>query len=123
MQVPVVGVRLHFAVGELAHLFADRHQRLVETAVADRGVVVTAASVRPAGPGARRCRRISPSSGPRQRRSTTASGEPEIGGTHHLALAHRNAALDLRQVFADPDLDDQFLDLARAVPASCMRSA
>ena len=38
--------------------------------------------------------------------------QPDIGRAHDLALAHRNAALDLREVFADPDLDDQFLDLA-----------
>ena len=38
--------------------------------------------------------------------------EPDIGRPHDLALAHRNAALDLGEVFADPDLDDELLDLA-----------
>ena len=38
--------------------------------------------------------------------------QAEIGRAHDLALAHRNAAEDLREVFAEPDADQQFLDLA-----------
>src|SRR5262249_28879699 len=40
-------------------------------------------------------------------------GEADIGGTHDLALTHGNAALNLGEIFADPDLDEQFLDLAQ----------
>jgi hypothetical protein len=36
----------------------------------------------------------------------------EIGGAHDLALAHGNAALNLGEVFTDPDLDDQLFDFA-----------
>ena len=38
--------------------------------------------------------------------------EAEVGGPHDLALAHGNAARDLREIFAEPDLDEEFLDLA-----------
>ena len=50
-------------------------------------------------------------------RGLQASGDrggrqPHIGGARKLALAHRDAALDLGKVFAEADLDDQLLDLA-----------
>jgi hypothetical protein len=38
--------------------------------------------------------------------------QAEIGQPHDLALAHRNAAEDLRQILAEPDADQQLLDLA-----------
>src|SRR5262249_55529796 len=41
--------------------------------------------------------------------------EPDIGGTYDLALAHGDAALNLGEIFADPDLDEQFLDLAQCI--------
>ncbi len=48
------------------------------------------------------------------RAATAAAREPEIGQPHDLALAHRNAAEDLREIFAEPDADEQLLDLAEA---------
>ncbi len=48
-----------------------------------------------------------------QARRHRGRGQSEIGGTNDLALAHRNAAQNLRQKFADPDLDQEFLDLAQ----------
>ena len=110
-QVPVVGVRLDFAVGKLAHLFADRAERFLETAIAHGRVVVLTHQLDQAGAafdiaGHERFERASEPLGDRQAR------QPDIGRADDLALAHRNAALDLREIFADPDLDDEFLDLA-----------
>jgi hypothetical protein len=48
----------------------------------------------------------------RQMRRDRCGIEAEIGKTRDLALAHRYATEDLRQVFAEPDADDQFFDLA-----------
>jgi hypothetical protein len=44
--------------------------------------------------------------------------QAEIGGAHHLALAHRNAAEHLREVFAEPDAYQQRLGFTEA---SCSR--
>jgi hypothetical protein len=41
--MPLLRVRDHVAVGELAHLIANAVERLVEPAIADRGVLVVAA--------------------------------------------------------------------------------
>ena len=41
-------------------------------------------------------------------------GQPEIGRPHDFVLADRDAAHDLRQIFAEPDPDQRLLDLARA---------
>ncbi len=40
--------------------------------------------------------------------------DAEIGRAHHLALADRDATLDLREIFAKPDADQQLLDLGEA---------
>ena len=40
--------------------------------------------------------------------------EPEIARPHHLALAHRNAAEHLGEVFAEPDAHQQVFQLAEA---------
>lgn len=41
--------------------------------------------------------------------------EPHVGKPRNLALAHGNAADDLRQIFAESDLQDQPLDITQAV--------
>jgi hypothetical protein len=38
--------------------------------------------------------------------------QAEIGGADHLALVHRDAAEDLRQILSEADADDEFLHLA-----------
>ena len=43
--------------------------------------------------------------------------QAEVGGPHHLALAHRNAAQDLRQIFGEAQLQDQPLALAEGAGA------
>jgi len=49
----------------------------------------------------------------RQARGDRIRGDPDIGRTHDLALAHGNAALNLGEVFTDTELNQQFLDLAQ----------
>ena len=41
-EMPIVGMRHHLALGELAHLLADRIERIVEPAIADRHAVMAA---------------------------------------------------------------------------------
>ena len=114
----------HLAVGELAHLVADGFERVVEAAGADRGVMAGAhqldqarAVLRGVAGGDQRVDLG------RHARGNRGGGQAEIGRAHDLALADRNAAEDLREIFAEPDADEQFLDLARAGRSSCMRSA
>ena len=49
----------------------------------------------------------------RQARRHVGDAQAEIGGADDLALAHWNAAQDLRQEFTDADRDQQLLDLAQ----------
>ena len=89
-------------------------ERFVEPAIADRRLVVPAHQLDQAGAALdiarghqafeRSCHALGDRSG----------REPDIGRPHDLALAHRNAALDLREILADPDLDDELFDLAEA---------
>jgi len=113
--VPGLRVRHHFAVGELAHFLADRIEGVVETAVADGGVV--AMDHQFDQPGAVRDR-VAGADQPFHRGVQAGAdlfaGEPEIERAHELALAHRNAAEDLGEVFTDPDADDELLDVAEA---------
>ncbi len=46
--------------------------------------------------------------------ATTAAAKTEIGQPHDLALAHRNAADDLREIFAGADAHQEFLGFAEA---------
>ena len=52
--------------------------------------------------------------GGRHARRDRGRRQPEIGQPHDLALAHRNAAEDLGQIFAGADADDEILGLAEA---------
>ena len=49
----------------------------------------------------------------RHARGDRRGGQAEIGRPHDLALADRDAAQDLREIFAEPDADEQFLDLGK----------
>ena len=108
-------LRCDFAVGELAHLLADRFERVVEAAITDRRVAVYAHQFGEPRAARRRvagadqvldCRR--------HVRRDRGSGQAEIGGPRDLALAHGNAAEHLRQIFAGADAHDQLLGLAEA---------
>ena len=100
-------------VGELAHFLADRLERFVEAAGADgrRRAACPISSTSRARRGAVLPNAIRFSTAGVSR-AATAAGETEIGEAHELALAHRNAAEDLRQIFAGADAHQQFLDLA-----------
>ena len=47
----------------------------------------------------------------RHARGHRGGRQAEIGRAHDLALADRDAALDLGEIFAEPDADDQLFDL------------
>ena len=106
-------MRNDLARGELAHLLADRFQRVVESAIADHGLVLLADQFdqarAPRGGVAVRDQSFDRWRHAARRRPRR---QAEIGQAHDLALAHRDAAEDLRQIFADADPDDQFFDLA-----------
>ena len=52
---------------------------------------------------------------PRHAGGDRRRGEPDIGGPHDLALAHGNAAQNLGEIFAEPDLDDELLDFTQRI--------
>ena len=123
-QVPCLRVRHHLVVGEFAHLLADRIERLVEAAGADRRAVLLRASVRRGGRGAAPCCRWRSecSTAGVHRAPPPPPAEPEIGEPHDLALAHRNAAEDLRQIFAGADAHQKLFDLAETARSPSCRS-
>ena len=57
---------------------------------------------------------ISASTAGVSRAAVAAAVEPEIGRPRDLALAHRDAAEHLRQVFAGTDADQKLFDVAEA---------
>ena len=89
-EMPAVGMRPHLAVGEFAHLFADRLERIVEAMIDERTAphqldepraIFRVVAVRE--------QLLDPE---RDARGHLRAGEAEIGGSHDLALADRNAA-------------------------------
>src|SRR5262249_33125784 len=110
--MPSLRLRCDLAVGKLAHLLADRSQRLVQAAVADCAILVglhafdetrALLDMRSRERLQRACQ--TPRCGLRSK--------PQIGRTHDLALAHGNAALNLREIFANPEPHEQLFDLAQ----------
>ena len=111
--MPALGVADHLAVGKLAHFLADRFQRVVEAAGADRGVVALAHQFDQAGAALRGIAVDDQALDVAlDARGNLRGREAEIARPHQFALAHRNAADDLRQIFAERDAHQQFLDLA-----------
>ena len=110
-EVPALRPSCDLAVGEPAHLVAYRSQLLVYARAADGDVVRAFQQCHQ--PGAALC-----IAGPGQH--FERPGHPlrhrccrqtEVGRPHEFARAHGNAALNLREIFAEPDLDGQFVDL------------
>ena len=99
--------------GEIVRL-ADRIERLVEAAGADRRALLLAHQFGKPRPVRRR---IAGSNelldSWRNARRHRGRAQAEIGQAHDLALAHRDAAEDLRQIFAGADPDQKVLDLAK----------
>ena len=106
-------MRHHLALGELAHLIADCFQRLVETAVANRRAMMLAHQV---GEARAVFRRVAGRDQVLDFRRDAVRHlfelQSKIARAHHLALAHRDAAEHLREVFAEADPDDQLFKLA-----------
>ena len=112
-QVPLLGARRHLAVGELAHLLADRFERVVETAGADRRLLpLPHQRGEPCAAGRRVAGGDEVLDRGRHPRGRGASGEAEVGEPHDLALAHGDAAEDLCKIFPGADAHQEFLDLA-----------
>src|SRR5690242_3179249 len=99
--VPALRASDHLAIGEFAHLVADRVQRLVKSATADRNAVVLAYQFdqarAPLGG-------IAVGKEALDHRIDACSNlsrrQAEIGRAHNFALAHRNAANDLGNILA-----------------------
>jgi hypothetical protein len=114
--MPLLRKRHDLTVGEFAHLVADGIERVVEPGGADRCVVLLAHQFREPRAALRGIavsdqmldRRVQP-------RRHRGRRKPQIRQPDDLALAHRNAADDLRQIFAGADADQKLLDLAEIV--------
>ena len=114
-QVPAMGVGRHPVVGKAAELLAHQAEFLVEGAVAEGGNTLALGHDR----GQPHPRRVTITRAQTRHRRIGAEGrqhrlaDPDIGGPDDLALAHRDAAGDLGEVFAAADGQDQPLDLAQ----------
>ena len=102
-------------VGEAAHFDADRLEGLVEPGIADRALVRS----RRFGPRARaRFSTVLPvaisSATAPSRSGAMRFRQAEIGEADDLALVHRDAAENLREIFAQADAGQQLLGLAEA---------
>ena len=113
-KMPAVGVGHDLALGEFSHFLADRFERVVETVIQHQ---------RTAAPHqldeARAVLRIVAAGDPtldsgRHPRRDLRAPQAEIGGPDDLALADRDAADGLREVFADTHADGQRFELAQS---------
>ena len=115
-QMPLLRMRHHLAFGELAHLLADGFERIIEAAGTDGRVVSELHQLDQ--PGA--VRRGVALRNQLLDRGSDARGDrrgmkSEISKADDLALAHRNPAQDLRQIFAGADPHDEVFDLTETV--------
>jgi len=106
-------MRRHLAVGEFAHLLADRVERVFEPGRADCRLVLLAHQLGEPGT-ARRGVAVDDQmlDGRIEARRHHRSADAEIAEAGDLTLAHGNAADDLRQIFAGADAHQEILDLA-----------
>ena len=116
--MPVLRVADHFTVGKFPHFFPDRFQRFIETTRANRGAMACAYQFDQAGAllgvrafGDETFERRVDAGGDLGRR------QAKIRRPNHLTLAHRDAAHDLREVFAKPDADEQVFGLSEGARA------
>ena len=110
LQVPVMGEGGDLLVGIAAELVADHLQLVVEAGGAEGGAPVVVAHQRD---------QAHPRLGGVAMRDQRGGGGAGRGQCHadvlhagDLALAHRDAAMDLGEVFAEADLEEQRLHLA-----------
>ena len=107
--MPFLRVRHDITLDELAHLVTDGRKRFLEPTLADARIAPIADELDET----RAATGIAIHEAFRRSGKTASRGlhgKPEIGGTHDLARAHGDAALHLREILTDPDLDQQFLD-------------
>ncbi len=104
-------VRQQLVLGEPAELLADQLQRVVlERPVAQPVLLDQRGQARPAGG------IVAPDQGAYRGGAKGIDGivvQAERAQPDDLALAHRNAALDARQIFAERDREDQLLEVAQ----------
>ena len=114
-QVPLMRVRHDLAFGELAHLVADRLERLVEAAIADGRAMMLAHQVgKPRAVFRGVAGRDQFLDFRRDAVRNLFERQSKIARAHHLALAHRDAAEHLREEFAKADPDEELFQLAEA---------
>ena len=106
-----MGKRHHLFVGITAELVADHLQLGIEPGRAKgRAAVVVAHQGHQSGAGGGRVALRHQAECSLARLGL----DPEVREARQLSLAHRDAAMDLVQIFAKADLQDQRLDLAKA---------
>ncbi len=108
-QVPAMRVGHHLVVGIAAELVADHLEVVVESGRAEgRAAMIVAHQHDQRGARLGRAARRDQGCG----RAFRRPGHAKIGRPRGLPLAHRDAAGDLGEVFAEADLKDQRLHLA-----------
>ena len=114
LQMPFMGMGRHIVGGEFVHLAADGLQRLVEAGGADRlGGAIMVDQLGEAGAVGRCVAGRDEAVDLRNAAGGDVGGrQAEIREADELALAHRNAAEDLRQIFGEGDAGEEILDLA-----------
>jgi hypothetical protein len=111
LQVPFLRKGDHLGIGKAAELVADHLQLFIQPGRAKGGTPRIVAHQRDqAGTG-----RGGVAAGDQLRRGIARGpvGQPQVRQACNLALAHGDAAPDLRQIFAKADLQDQHLHLAQ----------
>ena len=116
LQMPFVRVRNDFRLREFEHLLADRFHRLVEAGIAEgRRQMRVVDERREAGAV---FDRVALRDQPLDRGAAAlrdgVGGKSEIRRAHELALVHRNAAKDLREIFAEANARQQVFGLAES---------
>ncbi len=113
--MPFVRMRYDFAFGEAMHFRAHRIERLVETGVADRERALCFGDR-----GGKLCAGLGivagnqSFDGRRHPRGNLGFGKAKRAEAQDFALAHRDAAENLREIFAGADANQQFFDFAEA---------
>ncbi len=113
--MPLMGIGLHFRLDETAHLAAHGFERLVDAALAEMARAFGEPDQLHEPRARRRRIRLDERHNARAREPVAVSGcQIEVAKPHHLRLVHRDAAEDLRRIFAHADLGQQRFHLAEA---------
>ena len=118
--VPAVRERDDLLLAEATELIADHLQRLVDAEVAEVAVGDQLGDAHPRGVGVAALDQLG--DGRRPEGVDRLVGDAHVARPHHFDLRHRDAAGDLRQIFAVGRLQHQVLEFAE-LPRSSSRSA